>query len=297
MADNMQLRPPGGSAGYSAVAVQPGPEGPRRALLAAVLLIVAGALLGLIGGLIWGAIAPRVVYQVYTLKPPTAYAVNPETNAFIAADGIYSFIAAGGGILLGLAGYLFGVRRYGPLPMIGVVAGAVAAAFLAAWIGNVQTGAGSFDNTLSTSKPGTFLRAPIQLGSHGALAFWPVAAALVAGGLELMSFMRARQQGQIPAGAFMSSFGRHRLGSSRSANSAEVFGGADPSGPSGPAGPSGTAGPAGSPGPFGAPPAPQWPGSQASGDVQSPSQWPGGQAGPPPGRFGDTPPGAGRPGE
>jgi len=279
MADDMQLRPPGGSAGYSAVAVQPGPEGPRRALLAAVLLIVAGALLGLIGGLIWGAIAPRVVYQVYSLKPPTAYAVNPETNAFIAADGIYTFIAAAGGILLGLAGYLFGVRRYGPLPMVGIVAGAVAAAFLAAWIGNVQTGANSFDHTLSTSKPGTFLRAPIQLGSHGALAFWPVAAALVAGGLELMSFMRARQQGQIPAWAFMSSFGRHRLGSSRSASSAQAFGAAGPSGPSGPGGPSGAAGPVGSPEPFGTPPPPPWPGSQACQDAP-----------------GDPPPGAGRPG-
>jgi hypothetical protein len=247
-----------------------------------VLLIVAGALLGLIGGLIWGAIAPRVVYQVYSLKPPTAYAVNPETNAFIAADGIYTFIAAAGGILLGLAGYLFGVRRYGPLPMVGIVAGAVAAAFLAAWIGNVQTGANSFDHTLSTSKPGTFLRAPIQLGSHGALAFWPVAAALVAGGLELMSFMRARQRGQIPAWALMSSFGRHRLGFSRSASSAQAFAAADPSGPSGPGGPSGAAGPVGSPEPFGTPPPPPWPGSQASQACQD--------------APGDPPPGAGRPG-
>jgi hypothetical protein len=291
MADNTQLRPPGGSAGYYAVAVQPAPEGPRRALLAAVLLIVAGALLGLVGGLIWGAIAPRVVYQVYTLKPPTAYAVNPETNAFIAADGIYTFIAAGGGAVLGLAGYLFGVRRYGPLPMIGTLAGAVAAAFLAAWIGNVQTGAKSFDNTLSTSKPGTFLRAPIQLGSHGALAFWPVAAALVAGGLELFSFMRARQRGQIPARVFASSFGRHRLGFSRPGNSAD----ADPPDPSGHAGRSDSAAAAESQGRYVAPPAPQWPGSQAgqeaSGDSSSPSEFPSGQAGSPPGRFGEPPAG------
>jgi hypothetical protein len=212
MADNTQLRPPGGSAGYSAVAVQPGPQRPGRGLLTAVLLVIAGALLGLIGGLIWGAIAPRVVYQVVTGLPRTAFAVNPETNAFIAADGIYTFIALGGGALLGLAGYLFGVRRYGVLPMIGTVAGAIAAAYLAAWIGNVQTGEKSFNNTLAASKPGAFLRAPIQLGSHGALAFWPVAAGLVAGGLELVSFMRARQQRHLPAGPFTSSLGRHRLG-------------------------------------------------------------------------------------
>ncbi len=236
MADNTQLVPPGGSAGYSAVAVQPGPERPGRGLLTAVLLIVAGALLGLVAGLLWGALAPRVVYQVYTLKPPTAYAVNPETNAFVAADGIYTFIALGGGALLGLAGYLFGVRRYGLMPMIGTVAGAVAAAFLAAWMGNVQTGGKSFNNTLSTSKPGAFLRAPIQLGSHGALAFWPVAAALVAGGLELLSFMRARHQGQGPAGIYLPSLGRHRL-ATWPPSSPGAPGRPDQGGATGPAGP------------------------------------------------------------
>jgi hypothetical protein len=197
MADNAQLPPPGGSAGYSAVAVQSGPE-PGRALLAAALLIVAGAVLGLLGGVVWAAAAPRVVYQVYTLKPPTAFAVNPETNAFIAADGIYTFVALGGGALLGLAGYWLGVRRYGAAPMIGIAAGAIAAAFLAQWLGNLLTGGRTFNGVLAASKPGQFLRAPITLGSHGALAFWPVAAALVAGGLELLSVMRARQAGRAP---------------------------------------------------------------------------------------------------
>lgn len=196
MADNMQLPPPGGPAGYSAVAAQPGSTN-GRALLAAVLLVVAGALLGLLGGVIWAAAAPRVVYQVYSLHPqPVAYATNAETSAFIAADGIYTFVALGGGALLGLAGYLFGVRRYGPVPMAGVVVGAVAAAFLAKWLGPLLTGQNSFNTQLSSSKPGAFLRAPIALGAHGALAFWPVAAAFVAGGLELISVMRARQLSQ-----------------------------------------------------------------------------------------------------
>jgi hypothetical protein len=284
MADNTQLVPPGGSAGYPAVAVQPGPEGPGRGPLTAVFLIVAGALLGLIGGLIWGGIAPRVVYQVYTLKPPTAYAVNPETNAFIAADGIYTFIALGGGALLGLAGYLFGVRRYGVLPMIGTVAGAVAAAFIAAWIGNVQTGAGSFNHTLSTSRPGAFLSAPIQLGSRGALVFWPVAAGLVAGGLELFSFSRARRQGQALAGSYMPSLGSNRL-ASWPVNSPDAPGRAGPAGQGGSAGQGGAGGPAEPQVPWAPPP---------------PPQWPGGQAGLPTGRDGvpeaDPPPGAGRPG-
>jgi hypothetical protein len=195
MADNTQLPPPGGLAGNSAVAAEPRPE-PRRAVVAAVLLLVAGAVLGVIGGLIWAAEAPRVVYQVYTLTPPTAYATNPETSAFIATDGIYTVVALIGGALLGLAGYWLAIRRYGPVPMAGLVLGAVAAAFLARWIGNLATGGRSFNSVLATSKPHSLLHAPISLGAGGAIAFWPVAAALVAGGLELLSFMRARQASQ-----------------------------------------------------------------------------------------------------
>jgi hypothetical protein len=211
MADNMQLPPTGGQAGNSTVAAQPGrPRG--RAGLTAVLLVVAGALLGLAGGAIWAAAAPRVIYQVYALNPPTAFATNVETSAFIATDGVYTFIALGGGALLGLAGYLAGVRRYGPVPMAGIVLGAVAAAFLAKWLGPVLTGQGSFNAQLGASHKGALLRAPIALGATGALAFWPVAAGLVAGGLELSSVLRVRQvrpEGGAGPGPGGPPFGRH----------------------------------------------------------------------------------------
>jgi len=195
MADNMQLPPTGGPAGYTAVAAQPGSSS-GRALLTAVLLVAGGALLGLAGGAIWAALAPRVVYQVATLHPPTAYATNPETNAFIAADGIYTFIAFGGGALLGLAGYFTGVRRYGPVPMAGIILGALAAAYVAKWLGPVLTGQDSFNAQLGSSRPGALLRAPISLGATGAVAFWPIGAGLLAGGLELVSVLRARQLSQ-----------------------------------------------------------------------------------------------------
>lgn len=164
-----------------------------RALLAAAVIVAASAILGVLGGLVWAAVAPRVVYQVYTLSPPTAFAVNPETSAFIAADAAYTFVALAGGVLSGIAGYRF-VRRYGPVPMAGLVLGSVAAAFLTAWTGHWVTGATTFDHMLATSKPGELVRAPIILGSHGALAFWPLAAAAVAGGRELVRYRRARGQ-------------------------------------------------------------------------------------------------------
>jgi hypothetical protein len=170
------------------------PRGPAvgRAVIVACLIIVSSVVVGLAAGLAWAAVAPRVVYQVYGLNPPTAYAVNPETSAFIAADGWYCLLAVAGGAVIGLVGYVYGVRRYGPLPMVGVVLGSIGAAFICAWLGHRQSGGPGFDHLLATSKSGTLLRAPISLGSHGAVAFWPLAAAAVAGGIELLGVRRAQ---------------------------------------------------------------------------------------------------------
>lgn len=179
---------------------QPDDTAQGRAAIAAGLIVAASIVIGVAGGLVWAAVAPRVLYQVYTLSPPTAYATNPETSAFIAADGWYCLIAVVGGALIGVLGYLFGVRRYGPVPMAGIVIGATAAAFLCRWLGHRQSGGAGFNHVLATSKPGTLLHAPISLGSQGALAFWPLAAAAVAGGIELVGVLRARHQAGYAAG-------------------------------------------------------------------------------------------------
>lgn len=187
------LPPPGGPASPHTAVTRSGPQrGP--ALLAAVLVVVGSAVVGLVAGLIWAAVAPRVQYQVQTLHPPTAYATNPETSGFIAADGWYCVIALVGGALIGLIAYLFAVRRYGPVAMTGVVTGSVVAAFITAWVGHQASGALGFNAVLASAKPGTYLYAPISLGSHGALAFWPFAAAGVAGGLGLMAMLRERHE-------------------------------------------------------------------------------------------------------
>jgi hypothetical protein len=191
MADNSMPPPPGAASPPTAV-MRPGP-GPGRALLAVVLILAGSAVIGIAGGLLWAAVAPRVQYQMYSLKPePTAYATNPETSAFIAADGWYCFIALAGGALIGLLAYLFAVRRYGALAMAGAVGGSIGAAFIAQWLGHQASGGPGFNELLARSKPGTYLYAPIALGSHGALAFWPLAAAAVAGGIELIVVMRDR---------------------------------------------------------------------------------------------------------
>jgi hypothetical protein len=189
MAESSQhpLPPPGGPAGGE----RPGnATGQLRALSATLAIAAGGALLGIIGGLVWAAIAPQALFQVASRG--VAYVVNPETSAFIAADGWFSVVAVAGGAIIGLTGYLLGVRRFGPLPAAGALAGATAAAFLAWWVGR-NMGLAAFRHRLAISEPGALIRQPADLGAHGALAFWPLAAGAVIGGIELVLALRERR--------------------------------------------------------------------------------------------------------
>jgi hypothetical protein len=89
------------------------------------------------------------------------------------------------GVVSGVLGYLFAVRRHGPLAMAGLVGGALAAAFVARWVGE-QSGLATFQHLLATLPPGARFRDSLALGASGALAAWPLAAAVTAGGLELL---------------------------------------------------------------------------------------------------------------
>jgi hypothetical protein len=169
-----------------------------RALLATLAIAAGGALLGVAAGFIWSAVAPQAVFAVQSRG--VAYVVNPETSAFIAADGWFCLIGAIGGAIIGVAGYLAGVRRYGPLPAAGVLAGATAAAFLAWWVGS-HVGLADFRHRLAIGRPGSLLRQPADLGAHGALTFWPLAAGIVVGGIELVIALRERQHARSELGA------------------------------------------------------------------------------------------------
>src|SRR5215468_9494602 len=124
---------------YPSSAGEPVPEPVRaRGAVAgpavASLAVVAGsALLGVVAGFVWIAVAPRPLLVI--TSPGAASLLNAESTAFISADGTYCLICLAGGVVSGLLGYFFAVRKYGPLAMAAVIAGAVAAAFLTKWIG------------------------------------------------------------------------------------------------------------------------------------------------------------------
>ena len=159
--------------------------------LVVIAAVIAGtALLGVAAGFLWAAVAPRAL--VVVVGPGSPYPVNTETSAFIAADGWFTLLTVTGGIVSGLLGYALAVRRHGAPAMAGILAGGAAAALIAKWIGQ-QSGAAAYHHVLAVGRPGVVLQAPLILGGRGALAFWPLAAGLVAGGVEAVILLRERR--------------------------------------------------------------------------------------------------------
>jgi hypothetical protein len=149
---------------------------PVKGRLAAFAAGLAGsAVLGVAAGLIWAAVAPRALLQ--EVAHGEAQVVNPESSAFVAADGWFCLIVALGGVITGLAGYRL-VRRAGWIAAAGLILGAAAAALLALWTGE-NIGLGTYDHLLAASSPGTFFRASLALGAKSVLVFWPGFTSLV----------------------------------------------------------------------------------------------------------------------
>jgi hypothetical protein len=138
--------------------------------------VAGSAVLGVVAGVVWAAVAPRALLQ--EIGRGEAELVNAESNAFILADVWFCLIAAIGGVITGLAGYRLLVRRAGWPAAAGLVLGAVAAALLALWVGE-NIGLGTYNHLLASSPGGTFFRASVGLRAKSALAFWPMLTSVI----------------------------------------------------------------------------------------------------------------------
>jgi hypothetical protein len=150
--------------------------------------LAATAVLGIPAGYIWALLAPRALAQV--VSRGAASVVNAETTAFIVADAWFVLIATIGGLLTGVAGYLLVVRRRGVPATVGLILGGLGAAGLMLWIGD-NYGHAQFQHRLLTDPTGTYLHASLSLGAKGALAFWPMFAALAIVVPEAVTFFRS----------------------------------------------------------------------------------------------------------
>jgi hypothetical protein len=177
-----------------------GPPGAGRrvagAVIVAAAVIAVTALLGVATGFLWGAVAPRAL--VVVISHGSADVVNTETDAFIAADGWFALLTVAAGVLSGAAGWVLAVRRKGAPAMAGILVGGLAAALIAKWIGQ-QSGSAAFNHSLAVAQPGVLLHYPPTVGGLGALMFWPIAAGVVAGGIESIIALAERRRRWRPA--------------------------------------------------------------------------------------------------
>ncbi len=155
------------------------PDGPldRRVVVA---VLVGSAVLGLLGGLIWGEVAPRALLQ--EVGAGTAQVINAETRAFFGADVWFCGIAVVAGLLTGLLGYRLAVApRDGAARAavaLALILGAVAGGFVMLWLGE-RIGLSAYNQHLASSPNGTLFSASLALGAKSALAFWPLFTAIV----------------------------------------------------------------------------------------------------------------------
>ncbi len=152
-----------------------------RSTVAWVVAALAGsAVLGLLGGLIWGEFAPRALLQ--EVGTGTAQVVNAETRAFFGADVWFCAIAVVAGLLTGVLGYRLAVSPREGTARAAVAAalilGALAGGLVMVWLGE-QIGLSSYNHELGSSANGTLFSASLALGSKTALAFWPLFTAIV----------------------------------------------------------------------------------------------------------------------
>jgi hypothetical protein len=174
---------------------RPGRRPALRLILVLAGVTAAVALLGVAAGVAWIAIAPRVA--VVITGQGVAEVTNPETRAFIAADGWFCVLGVIGGLLAGMAGYLAAVRRHGPLAVAALMLGGLAASLVQWWIGR-SAGLAQFRKALFLSHQGTVLHAPLVLRAHGALVVWPLTVALVVGLAELLAGQPRKAQALSP---------------------------------------------------------------------------------------------------
>jgi hypothetical protein len=144
---------------------------------AAVLIVLALAALGAALGVVWQAWSPPGPFGIVF-----ADGIQPdETEAWAAADGRFGVIAAGVGLVAGIAVW-FVRRRRGPYVVLALGAGGIGGAALTDWVGHLLRGkAHTFACFPTSGKALCTNHLPLSLHMSGLLYVEPALAILVYG--------------------------------------------------------------------------------------------------------------------
>ena len=138
---------------------------PVVGLFVAVVLAILGAPLGLL----WKALAP--VVPLIKVEGG-ARLTEPQPEEYVAADGWFTLLGLGFGIVAAILVWLLVRRSRGPAVLLGVAVGTVGAALVAWWIGTL--GHGDFEGLVASAPVGTPIDQPADLRAGGFEWLWGV---------------------------------------------------------------------------------------------------------------------------
>ncbi|GAA2651767.1 hypothetical protein [Paractinoplanes durhamensis] len=148
----------------------------RRTAAVAVLSAAVVLALGAPLGLLWAWLAPAVPV-VQTGQGIVINDSSPEE--YIAADGWYTLLGLGFGLLVAVVAWLVLRRDRGPFLLAGVIAGALGAGYLVGpWVGEM-VGKSAYQQWSETAARGATYLAPPEVHSTGPMLVPAFAAAIV----------------------------------------------------------------------------------------------------------------------
>ncbi|MFE3252503.1 DUF2567 domain-containing protein [Streptomyces sp. NPDC059209] len=168
----------------------------RTEVRQAAVVTVAVALSGVLLGLLWLWLSPRVPLIA---GDSAVFLKDTEGEEAIGSDGTFVLLALGFGAVSALLVFLF--RRRGGVPLVvGLALGGLLASGLA-WLVGWGLGPDDVVTQARAVGQGATFDAPLELNARGALLAWPVAAMLVHLALTALFAPRDPEPDWVPFGA------------------------------------------------------------------------------------------------
>lgn len=137
----------------------------RRSVAAGAGAAAAIAVLGVLFGLLWAWLAPTV--PVVKLADGSIVVTDPSPEQYIAADGWFTLLGLGFGLIVTVGAWLALRRDRGPFLLFGVIGGALVAGRWVAPLVGEFLGRGAYQDWRETAAQGATYLAPPELQSLG----------------------------------------------------------------------------------------------------------------------------------